>query len=30
MRGVPQSKKLVSFFSSSATGAMARQLPLEM
>jgi hypothetical protein len=29
MRGVPQSKKLVSFLSSSATGAMARQLPLE-
>ena len=30
MRGVPQSKKTVSFFSSSATGATARQSPLEM
>ena len=30
MRGVPQSKKMVSAFSSSATGATARQSPVEM
>jgi hypothetical protein len=30
MRGVPQSKNTVSRLSSSATGATARQSPLEM